>query len=378
MEDYPESTQRIDSEYHETSAYSHGRSGSNDYSRDVLDIRKVEDASGNPIVCTWGAEWTEVSPEVMTRKEGKKKWIRIYASACPVRVLFHSRSEYGSYDGHGPSGQSSKNYWTRYEASAMHSLSRAGQCRADPTRAAPMPPSVSTGCRKGAEGFGLGEGHTKGCPLPKPKPRDLIPGVPYELDDEEREWLARGKDLLERGIALMRKEKHAEAAEPIRAAMPFLEAAQELEPLAQGYHYVGLLAHFADQPEEGIEPMEKAVDLRRYLTDPAPLLSSLACLTVLHRKVGHISRAIEIAEETIDRARKVGAQPHLVLGLTALARVLMMDGECRDSARAVSLFEEAVETLRTYGRPVPTLDLEKLEFELTMARCGVGGDSSSP
>ena len=40
--------------------------------------------------------------------------------------------------------------------------------------------------------------------------------------------------------------------------------------------------------------------------------------------------------------------------------------------------EKVVETLSEYGRPVPTLYLEELEFELAMARCEVGEHSFVP
>lgn len=119
-DDYPESVHRIGSEYYETSDYSHGHSGTNDYSNSGLDIHKVEDGSGNQITCAWDSEWTEVSPGLMTRRENRQKSVRIYPSACPVRILFRSWSEHGSYDGYRSSGQSSKHYWVRYEGTVRN------------------------------------------------------------------------------------------------------------------------------------------------------------------------------------------------------------------------------------------------------------------
>lgn len=116
MEDYPEHVKRVDSEFCETATYYFGRSGSNDFSKDVLEVEKIVDSSGESHRGTWTADWTEVCPGIQTRKKGSEGVLRIHRSACPVRVLFHKWSEHGSYDGHGPSGQKSERYWTRYEA----------------------------------------------------------------------------------------------------------------------------------------------------------------------------------------------------------------------------------------------------------------------
>lgn len=116
MADYPEHVQRVDSEFYERSTYYFGRSGSNDYSKDVLEIVEVVDSSGQSHRGAWTEDWTELGPGILTRKDGTGGVLRVHRSACPVRVLFHKWSEHGSWDGDGPSGQTSERYWTRFEA----------------------------------------------------------------------------------------------------------------------------------------------------------------------------------------------------------------------------------------------------------------------
>ncbi len=206
---------------------------------------------------------------------------------------------------------------------------------------------------------------------PKPKRRDIIIGVPYEPDEEERGWIAKGKDLLEKGIELMRQGRHEESAILIREAIPWLEAGCELEVIATGYHHLALIYHFAGKPAKGIEPMEKAVDHRRYLTHPMPLMTSLCCLSVLYRKAGSIARAVSSAEEAIDLARRARAQPMLALGLVARARALMVDGEFQDFAGAARGFEEVLSIMDAYDKPIPSIDRAEIEVELFAARYGM-------
>lgn len=207
---------------------------------------------------------------------------------------------------------------------------------------------------------------------PQPKRRDdLIEDPNPWPDEEERAWIAKGKGLLEQGIGLMHGGKHEDSAVLIRKAIAWLEAGLDLESIARGYHYLALTYHFVGKPAEGIEPMEKAVDDRRDLTNRRPLMTSLCCLTALYRYAGDIAHALSTAEETINLARRTRAQDMLALGLTARARALMVDGENQDFAGASRDFEEVLSIMDAYDTPIPSVDRDGVEVELFAAKYGM-------
>lgn len=206
-------------------------------------------------------------------------------------------------------------------------------------------------------------------PLVRPKPEmdDVIIDLPRELNVEEQAWLQQGKELYDKGVELLKFRKCSEAATALKAAVRFLETVRQTEPLAACYHHLGVVYNCANEPKAGIEPMEKAVDLRRNHPRPVRLLSSLACLSTLYRKAGNVKRAIAIAEETIQRARAAQADTMLVLGLVALARALTIQGENHDCVRAAQSYEEAIMFMDS-GIPVPSVAREDLVLEEVLAR----------
>ena len=112
----PERTEVLRSDLCDVTTYSHGRSGTNDHSRSGLEVREIQGCDGNTHRPIWRKDWREVVPGVETRRDHRHGQVRIHRSACPVRILFHQWSEYGTHGRHRPASQSSKSYWVCYVA----------------------------------------------------------------------------------------------------------------------------------------------------------------------------------------------------------------------------------------------------------------------
>ena len=100
---------------YELPAYAWNTPGRHDYKSEGFDVRFVERANGIRYTPEWGDELREVFPGcVALRREGRR-YLRLSAEACPVRVLFvHWFSYTGSHPDHGSSW--SRRTWYRFEA----------------------------------------------------------------------------------------------------------------------------------------------------------------------------------------------------------------------------------------------------------------------
>ena len=119
--DYPEETVSFKSECFQLESHIFYRGGTNDYSKDGTSIHKIVNNKGIVVEGVWMDAWQEISPGIKTRIEKGNCQVRIYRSACPVRVLYHDFYEYISYDHYEHCSSSSNFYWIRYESDSGNS-----------------------------------------------------------------------------------------------------------------------------------------------------------------------------------------------------------------------------------------------------------------
>jgi hypothetical protein len=122
--------QLVTGEFIEVKSLFWHREGSDDYTNDSTNIIKIVDRDGQELMPIWQDNWHEVAPGIRTRHRSHTNYVRVLATACPVRILFHSVNEYVSYSDREFNSHSASDYWCRYVTSPHTS---------EPTSAAKRP-----------------------------------------------------------------------------------------------------------------------------------------------------------------------------------------------------------------------------------------------
>ncbi|WP_148256644.1 AfsR/SARP family transcriptional regulator [Kribbella flavida] len=147
------------------------------------------------------------------------------------------------------------------------------------------------------------------------------------------------------GECLRLRGAHASAFVEYAEALQLADAAGHRHGKMAALHGRGLVHGILDRNDEGLRDLMKALDLADELGNPAGMLDALNGLSWIHGKRGEVAQAMVYNERALEIARSVR---HRSLGklLSAAGHHHLRQG---DPARAMGMFEQALQEARTNG-----------------------------